>query len=653
MSQSSLNIGLTALIAAQRALDVAGSNIANANTPGYARRIAELRATPAMIQPFGAVGAGVTLDAVLRVKDELLAQRLATQMAGLGDAEVRSQFMREIEALFTEPSDLGLGSAMSSFFNAVRELSVQADDPALRLTVIEEASALARRFTDLDQNLTSLQAQLTREIEVRVSEINDISRRIAEISQSVRSAVAMGQESNAALDERDALIDQLSRFGAVTTLSNDDGSFSVILGTHAMVVGGQTYDLEVGQDDSGRVVPQGAEGTVDLGPGEVSALQRLRGDTLASYRANLDSLARALMEDVNRIHARSVGVNGGYESLSASYRVGDSTAALATQDMPFDITAGELVVSVTHAATGAIEQTVLTIDPETQSFQDIAAALASVAHLNTTVANGRLSITAEDGYAFDFTGRLNPAPGALGTAAVTVSGAYTGAANGTYTVTALGDGSVGVTPGLQVQVSDPTGAVVGVFDVGEGYQPGDAIDIGAGLSLALDSGAISSVGPDSLDVQATADADTANLLGALGIGAFFCGTGASDITVNPELMAHPERMACSNGTGGGDNSALLAILDLQTQASMGDGTQTPSDFYESLIVQVGFDTQQAGKIAQTQRLLVTSLENRRDEVSGVSVDEELLDLMRFQRAFQSAARFVGIVSEISDTLVRM
>ena len=651
MSNSSLSIGLQALTTAQRAIEIAGSNIANANTPGYVRRAPALRANPMQTGAQSVAGAGVTLDQLSRVRDQLLDGRLSTQLAGLGDSEVTSQILREVEAFLNEPSDQGLASALTTFFNSLRSLSANADDPAVRLTVLEEAVTLTQRFTEIDGNIARVQTDLASQIQRSVSEINGISERIAGINAEAQGPASQGQGP---VDERDALIEQLSRFGKVTVNENGQGQYSLLLGGHVLVSGQEAFSLEaVTNNGACEIRYAGGDLALDLGSGEVGALQTLQTETLASYRASLDGLAQSLIEGINSVHAAGVGTEGGFGRLQSTNAVEDASAALADQALPFDVVAGEVVINVTNSATGEIEQRTISIDPTTDSLTDVAVAIAAAPNLNATVANGRLTVMAADGYTFDLTGNLAPAPGDLGTAAVTVSGTYTGSDNDVYTLTALGDGTIGTTAGLQVEMRNANGDVLATLDVGDGYVPGTVIEIGDGVSVALDAGDISVAGPDALDVRVTADPDTAGLWNALGVNTFFQGNSARDIAVSQDLLEAPELLAGSRFDGGGDSSNILRMLSVESELSMADGTQTMGTYYQSLVAQIGLDTQQAQSTSETKQLLVDSLENRRDEISGVSIDEELLNLMKFQRSFESAARFVSVINELGDTLIRM
>ena len=144
-------------------------------------------------------------------------------------------------------------------------------------------------------------------------------------------------------------------------------------------------------------------------------------------------------------------------------------------------------------------------------------------------------------------------------------------------------------------------------------------------------------------------------LEALAGEAFFSGTTAADIGINPNIQADPNRIAAASSAAGvpGDNSNAIAIAGLQHAGIMGGGTATYDDFYSALVTDVGNQVQTAAGYADHQGVMVTSLENYRDSISGVSLDEEMLNLIKFQHAYDAAAKLITTVDEMIDTVMNM
>lgn len=133
---------------------------------------------------------------------------------------------------------------------------------------------------------------------------------------------------------------------------------------------------------------------------------------------------------------------------------------------------------------------------------------------------------------------------------------------------------------------------------------------------------------------------------------FFTGTGVQDLQVNPILTADPDQIAAAtNPNAPGDGSNALALAQLQNALTMAGSTQTFGVFYQNLVAQVGLDGQQNTLSQDSQQALVDSLEQQRDSISGVNLDEEMTDLMRYQEAYQAAVRMISVMDSMLDTLI--
>lgn len=236
---------------------------------------------------------------------------------------------------------------------------------------------------------------------------------------------------------------------------------------------------------------------------------------------------------------------------------------------------------------------------------------------------------------------------------VTVGGAYTGATNRQFTFVPEGDGTIGMTPDLRVRVLDETGNLVTTLDVGQGYEPGDPIAVADGITVAFGAGAISATQGQAFAVDALADSDTTDALVALGLNSFFLGSSAADMTVNPDIVANPDRLAAgiSAAASDADNLARLASLR-QADLDALDDTSI-EDFWNNVVGDVGFDVAAATTALGAQESLLAQLQTERESISGVNIDEEMVDLMRFQQSYEAAARFLSVAQEMTDTLINL
>ena len=152
-------------------------------------------------------------------------------------------------------------------------------------------------------------------------------------------------------------------------------------------------------------------------------------------------------------------------------------------------------------------------------------------------------------------------------------------------------------------------------------------------------------------VSSSGNGDTSDLLLALGINTFFSGSDASSIGVNSAIASDPTKISCGTSTAPGDNSIALVIGDLRDSLLLGGGTTTLNNYYESTIGSLGVDTREAQQMKINADLLCTTYENKREMYSGVSLDEEMTQMLKFQHAYNAAAKFIAAIDELMQVLL--
>jgi flagellar hook-associated protein 1 FlgK len=243
--------------------------------------------------------------------------------------------------------------------------------------------------------------------------------------------------------------------------------------------------------------------------------------------------------------------------------------------------------------------------------------------------------------------------GADAGATVTVSGSYTGAENDEFVFTPRTDGDIGTTPGLLVDVHDADGNLVTTLDVGEGYLPGTEVEVAEGVSVSFGFGTLSASENDAFSVDLISDSDTADVLVALGIGGLFTGTGAEDFGVSEELLADPSLLNASTSGLSGDAGAMLELLGLQYGGAGSAGGVGLEAAFSDIVTELGFETQSAMSARDVEEYVVASLDQRRAELSGVNVDEELVEMMRFEQSFAAASRYISVINQLNDSLLAL
>ncbi|MFM7280979.1 MAG: flagellar basal body rod C-terminal domain-containing protein, partial [Planctomycetia bacterium] len=237
--------------------------------------------------------------------------------------------------------------------------------------------------------------------------------------------------------------------------------------------------------------------------------------------------------------------------------------------------------------------------------------------------------------------------------AATISGSYVGTENQTFTLVPTGNGTIGTTPGLTVEVFDSSGIRVGTLDVGEGYQPGTPLTLASGLKISLGFGELSASQGDRLQIEALADSDTSDVLVGLGMNAFYAGAGAEDMAVRADLALDPRMLSVSKSGAVSDNGALEALLDIRDMSVDAFAGISFGEYYGDLVGGVGFDIEAATNAREVEQFLTDTLNTRREQISGVNIDEELVNMIQFQQSYSAAARYITVVNATSEEVLRL
>ncbi len=313
-----LDIALRALRAQQTLVDVANQNIANANTPGYSRQVASLRTTlpfpvpafNALGQP-GQLGTGVAIAEITRVRDTFVDYQMRGELAAQGRWAAQSDALKQVETIFNEPSATGLSSLLGKYWQAWQEVANSPSDEAVRTNVIEQGKAVAEAFRRLDTQLTTLQRDLDQQVQLTVTDVNNLASQIAAVNQQIARVETAGLRANDLRDQRDQLVDDLSKLARVTYAESADGQLSVYLGSRQLVDRDQVRELVAkAPPDAGfvEVLWKDGEQPAVVPDGRLKGLLDARDTSLQTRIDQLNDLARRLAESVNGIHTSGVGL---------------------------------------------------------------------------------------------------------------------------------------------------------------------------------------------------------------------------------------------------------------------------------------------------------------------------------------------------------
>jgi flagellar hook-associated protein FlgK len=656
MSMFSLNVGVSAMQAYQQALQTVSNNIANASTPGYHRQQVRFVDRNPMTVGNLQIGTGVDVSALVRVRSAVIEQSLTTNIWTQADVNAQLETLQQLETLLT-PGEGTLPSRLQTVFDRMFQLSSRPDDATLRRQAVNSVQDLAQEINSLSTSMGRLQQMLDAEIGAAVSTVNQLTAQIAALNRQIGISENGGSVANDLRDQRDQLMGELAQLVDVRTwewAGQPDvaafGSGGVPLSTQPVtisVVGGGA-ELQIQSDQSGQVL--------NFAGGRIAGLLAARNELIPEAQQRLATFTAAFVRKMDQMQATGLGLDGPFGWLESTRAVADVAAPLSSAGTAFPVSDGDLAVTITDLSTGERRLVSVAIDPATDSLIDVAAAIDALDHLQATVdaQTGKLSIFSDDGYAFDFAGRLETAPdlsGVTGTSSVQFSGEYGGAQNGGLQFTVIGGGEVGVTAGLQVEVRNQNGALLTTLDVGAEYEPGAALDVGNGVSVQFGPGTLNA--GDSFETLLIADPDTSGVLSALGLRSLFSGSTPGALSVNRDLLNDPSRLAAGRSGLPGDAQNVARFSALREELLLEGGTLTLEEFLAESSALAGSRVQQFDATLSHLDALGTQLQTDRESVSGVDPNEEMVKLLQYQRGFQSAAKLISVVNETLDELFAM
>lgn len=645
--------------AARALLDVAGENIANQNTPGYHRKRATLAAVPGSSSVGLNIGGGAEVESIERMRDEL------TERAFIANSQVRAsvdqtvKILDKLESTFQEPSDTGLDARMGNLFENVRRLAADPTSASLRRSVVQTGQSVTASFNRLDSEMTELNGHLREGLADRAREISGLCDRVARLNEKILHMEAGGADQTALYDRRDQAVNELANLVNIQTHTTKEGHMNIGVAGTLLVSGSDSHEVEFGvQDDVARMVSQGR--TLDVREGESGGLMRLHNATLPKYHEQLDTLANSLRRSFNRLHTTGLGKDGRLKRINgANAFQKDVPLSEYGYDIPA-VTDGRLIVNVQNESSGEVTQHEITGLDTTQGakslVQQVGGELDSLPHLTAGEDGGRLVAEADDGWSFGFATPYDPNPPTTFSAAsppeVSVAGAYDGSQDLEYSVSFLDTGAVGTDQiDVEVQVHEEGGTLVRSFNrtLEADWKDTDVLHLDHGLSLGITAGDV--VSGESASFTARSSMDPQGLLDPLGVNTMFDGVGAGQVHVNESLAADPGKLSGSLREMEGDNQRFLDMVELEDQAVVQNSDL--HGLYRDLVSDVA--TTRNNQQAQLTNLenIAQGLRDARDSASGVSVEEEMMQIFQSRRIYQGLTKYIKSLDSAYGDLFRI
>ena len=308
---ASLAIALSGLDAEQGAMAATTNNVANANTPGYSREVPVLASSdPVVVDPL-TFGTGVTLQSVESIRDPILESRIQQETQTQGQLSSLVAALQQTQVNFTGNTG-DIGTAISSFFASINQLSTNPSDLSLRQGVLTAADNLATAFNSTANNLTAQDQSLDQSVVQSVGQINTLTQQIAQLNGQISDLQNVGEDAGSFIDQRTQAIDQLSSLVDVSVIPSDNTLTLTTANGTPLVTGQQSFQLQTQTTASGLhdVYSQGADITSSIVSGQLGGEIAARDRQIPAIQAQVDTLAASLANAVNTVQTGGFDLNG-------------------------------------------------------------------------------------------------------------------------------------------------------------------------------------------------------------------------------------------------------------------------------------------------------------------------------------------------------
>jgi flagellar hook-associated protein 1 FlgK len=614
-----LSTGVSGLLASQVGLSTVGHNISNVNTAGYTRQTTTFNARTPEFSGGYYVGQGADAISVQRAYSQFLTQSVWSASSGQSRASQYANLTASVNNAVSGSANLQ--TALDGFFGSVSDVANAPIDTASRQAMIGKANTLVATFKSLSSQFQQLDQQTNQQISASVDSINSLAKSIADLNGQIQKAYAGGAAPNDLLDARDQAVSQLSQIVGVNVTQNSDHMYTVSVGNGQPLVSGTsatTLSTANNQYDASRLEVVGPGGSVisgQLGSGSLGATFDFRTNVLDPARNQLGRAAIAMTDAFNKQSAQGIDLNGaaGGDFFSISDpAVFNNTANTGT---------GTVTATVSDVSKLDASDYIMRFDGTNWSATTTAGVSVPMTGAGTAASPfviGGISVTVGAGAAAGDSFQIQPTRNAASTMSVAVSDTNKIAASGPLAAT-KGAGNTGKGVLGNLTVTDVTNPA---------FNTPATITFTSPTTYSIDGGA----------PQTYADGDTIT-----GPGWTLKLTGAP--AANDTFSVKPA------GSASGDNGNALAMANVATKGVLDNGVTTVSKSYSQLIAQVGTAGAQANTALTAQQSILDQATASQQSLSGVNMDEEAANLLRFQQSYAASAQVINTANTIFNSLL--
>ena len=632
-----LSIARTGVMASQSQLGVTGNNIANANTEGYNRQTATQATLQSQRLGDSFYGTGTYVSDVKRVYNEFAARELRIGQTSMSAAETTYSKLSELDELYAQVGSM-VPNSINDFFASINSVADLPTDLGIRSNSLSSAEQMAININQMQSQLDNQVKQTNSQIESVTTRVNEISKELANINLELMKSQG---DNNEILDKQDALILELSEYAQVNVIPLDTGAKSIMLGGSVMLVSGEVaMSMGVGAGDpfpnEPTLTASISNKTLNVDPsklgGQLGALFAYRDDTLIPASNELGQLALGVADTFNEMQSSGFDLNGEVGSdifrdinsslmssgRAGSYSTNTSSAALSVNiDDVGALSGSSYELSFTTAGGYALK------DNQTGEVSTLTLSgteLTSSAGFTINVANGPIA----DGDKFE----IRPTAGAAsGLKVVMTDPKGIAAAGPTLTAATANSGNT------SISLNSMDSSVAGF--------PGSAT--GSSITFTVNTAAVPNTYEafDSTGTSLGTGTMTNNNINAFGM----------DFDISTSGTATADSFTFDLAFAEGNNSNAVEMASLSDVKLMNNGTGTLTSVFENTKLDIGSQTKAAEVRVDSATAIYQQAYDRVQSESGVNLDEEAANLLRFQQSYQAAARIMSTAQTIFDTLL--